>query len=278
MAAIERETSSLVQQAFGERILREMDPPILHYVTQIVNIDTETFASDLEYLVTTLGPMLEAFVNTEQQMRTTCARLQQLLQVTYNLGGEKQKQKDDEPQRLKHSFKIGDTDTGDSRLDQVKSVRGEWRPESIQFKMSEKERQQLEERSAQKSKRRAAKEDTEKAAEQAAKEEALKNVQSTVQLPSAMLSGSMPLGSKDIRLEGFSIHYGRVEILSNATLVLNQGVRYGLVGKNGIGKSTLLRHIANGDLPLPADLKIVYVAQEVCCCCCGCVFSTSDKF
>jgi ATP-binding cassette subfamily F protein 3 len=44
---------------------------------------------------------------------------------------------------------------------------------------------------------------------------------------------------KDIRLENFDISFGGRKILSGANLTLAHGRRYGLIGRNGIGKSTL---------------------------------------
>jgi ATP-binding cassette subfamily F protein 3 len=45
---------------------------------------------------------------------------------------------------------------------------------------------------------------------------------------------------------------------------LSYGRRYGLVGRNGTGKSTLLRHISGRELwGIPAHLRILHVEQEV---------------
>ena len=40
-------------------------------------------------------------------------------------------------------------------------------------------------------------------------------------------------------------------------------VKYGLVGRNGVGKSTLLRAISRKQLRLPDFLHIVHVEQEI---------------
>lgn len=69
--------------------------------------------------------------------------------------------------------------------------------------------------------------------------------------------------SKDIKLSNFDIQYAGRSILSQADLLLTAGRRYGLVGRNGIGKSTLLRAIAYGELRVPSHLKILHVEQEV---------------
>ncbi len=57
---------------------------------------------------------------------------------------------------------------------------------------------------------------------------------------------------------------GTQELLSSASIRLVYGRRYGLIGRNGIGKSTLLTHIANYELPgFPTHLRVVHVEQEV---------------
>ncbi|KAK1944426.1 ABC transporter F family member 3 [Phytophthora citrophthora] len=55
---------------------------------------------------------------------------------------------------------------------------------------------------------------------------------------------------------------GVVELLRDTQLKLNYGTRYGLVGPNGIGKSTLLTALGDGLIEgLPASLKVLYVNQ-----------------
>ena len=69
--------------------------------------------------------------------------------------------------------------------------------------------------------------------------------------------------SRDIAIEGFQMAYGGKVLLDNADLKLAFGRRYGLIGRNGVGKSTLLRHLAAGDLPIPRTMTKLYVAQEI---------------
>ncbi len=56
---------------------------------------------------------------------------------------------------------------------------------------------------------------------------------------------------------------GKTELLRNAPLRLVYGRHYGLIGQNGIGKSTLLRHISEYKLQgFPQYLRVVHVHQE----------------
>ena len=64
----------------------------------------------------------------------------------------------------------------------------------------------------------------------------------------------------------FSLAYGAKILLNNATLHLKRGKRYGLCGPNGVGKSTLMRSIANGQLdgfPPKEELRTVYVEHDI---------------
>ncbi|GIQ90915.1 hypothetical protein KIPB_013910, partial [Kipferlia bialata] len=70
-----------------------------------------------------------------------------------------------------------------------------------------------------------------------------------------------PTDSRDIVLDSVSIAYGTHVLLKDASVRFVYGKRYGLIGENGVGKSTLLRHVNNGTFPLPKDLSVLYVSQ-----------------
>jgi ATPase subunit of ABC transporter with duplicated ATPase domains len=58
--------------------------------------------------------------------------------------------------------------------------------------------------------------------------------------------------------------YLTTNLLERTTLRLLQGRRYGLIGRNGIGKSTLLRRIATGTLPgFPPHIRVSQVLQDL---------------
>ncbi|KAK2461742.1 hypothetical protein APHAL10511_006205 [Amanita phalloides] len=69
--------------------------------------------------------------------------------------------------------------------------------------------------------------------------------------------------SKDIHLPSIDVNFGSNRILSGASLTLAYGRRYGLIGRNGVGKSTLLRHIAMREVPIPPHITILFVEQEI---------------
>ncbi|KAI4105616.1 MAG: hypothetical protein L6R37_002694 [Teloschistes peruensis] len=69
--------------------------------------------------------------------------------------------------------------------------------------------------------------------------------------------------SKDVKVEGVDVSIGGKRILSDTTLTMAFGRRYGLVGQNGIGKSTLLRALSRRELAIPTHITILHVEQEI---------------
>ena len=69
--------------------------------------------------------------------------------------------------------------------------------------------------------------------------------------------------AKDIKIENFTITAHKKELFKNADLLISHGRRYGFVGPNGQGKTTLLKHIAARELAIPARIDALYVEQEV---------------
>lgn len=50
--------------------------------------------------------------------------------------------------------------------------------------------------------------------------------------------------TQDIRIENFDVAYGDRILLQGADITLAFGRRYGFIGRNGLGKTTLLRMIS----------------------------------
>lgn len=70
--------------------------------------------------------------------------------------------------------------------------------------------------------------------------------------------------SKDIILDRFSMMVGGKTLLESASLKIAFPRKYGLVGRNGIGKTSLLAAMAAGEIEkIPKHLHILYVEQEV---------------
>jgi ATP-binding cassette subfamily F protein 3 len=72
-----------------------------------------------------------------------------------------------------------------------------------------------------------------------------------------------------IQLQNLSLHRGPQPLLVEADLTLHAGWKVGVVGANGVGKSSLFQLLLGqlqpdaGELQLPTQLRIAYMAQEV---------------
>uniref|UniRef100_A0A0K0ETJ0 ABC transporter domain-containing protein n=1 Tax=Strongyloides stercoralis TaxID=6248 RepID=A0A0K0ETJ0_STRER len=69
--------------------------------------------------------------------------------------------------------------------------------------------------------------------------------------------------SKDIKVTNFDITAAGKLLFNKAELIIAHGRRYGLVGPNGQGKTTLLKHIATRKLNIPSSIDILYCEQEI---------------
>jgi len=67
----------------------------------------------------------------------------------------------------------------------------------------------------------------------------------------------------DIKIDSFGISAKGKDLFVNASLLIAGGRRYGLVGPNGHGKTTLLRHIGQRILNIPPNIDVLYCEQEV---------------
>lgn len=68
----------------------------------------------------------------------------------------------------------------------------------------------------------------------------------------------------DIIVNNITIIVGGKTLLDGASLKLAYGRKYGLVGRNGIGKTTLLNHIARKEIDnFPTHIHVLHVEQEI---------------
>lgn len=88
------------------------------------------------------------------------------------------------------------------------------------------------------------------------------NSRLNLKFPPAPRSGSYP-----VITENLAKNYGEHQVFSNVTLTINRGEKVAFVGKNGEGKSTLVKCIMgeigfDGSLELGHNVKIGYFAQN----------------
>uniref|UniRef100_A0A182SQD8 ABC transporter domain-containing protein n=1 Tax=Anopheles maculatus TaxID=74869 RepID=A0A182SQD8_9DIPT len=69
--------------------------------------------------------------------------------------------------------------------------------------------------------------------------------------------------SRDIKFSNFSITFFGCELLQDTMLELNCGRRYGLLGANGCGKSSLLSVLGNREVAIPDHIDIFHLTREI---------------
>uniref|UniRef100_A0A3B5LYQ0 ATP-binding cassette sub-family F member 2 n=1 Tax=Xiphophorus couchianus TaxID=32473 RepID=A0A3B5LYQ0_9TELE len=69
--------------------------------------------------------------------------------------------------------------------------------------------------------------------------------------------------STDVHISSLSLTFHGQELLSDTSLELNSGRRYGLIGLNGTGKSMLLSAIGHREIPIPEHIDIYHLTREM---------------
>ncbi|CAO1636670.1 unnamed protein product [Jaminaea pallidilutea] len=68
--------------------------------------------------------------------------------------------------------------------------------------------------------------------------------------------------SRDVHIDNFTMSFHGRLLIDGATIALNYGQRYGLLGENGSGKTTFLEALAHRDVEIPQHVDIYLVRGE----------------
>ena len=68
--------------------------------------------------------------------------------------------------------------------------------------------------------------------------------------------------SKDIKISSFSMVLNGQELVQDCLIELTVGRRYGLLGKNGCGKTNFLQVLANREVPIPEHVDLYHLHEE----------------
>lgn len=74
--------------------------------------------------------------------------------------------------------------------------------------------------------------------------------------------GKLDKNARDINVGGVSVAFHGRTLIEETDLVINYGNRYGFIGANGSGKSTVMKAIAARAVPIPESLDIYFLDSE----------------
>lgn len=69
--------------------------------------------------------------------------------------------------------------------------------------------------------------------------------------------------SRDVNVQNLTLQHRGNVMLDGTAIVLNHGNRYGLIGRNGCGKSTLMKALGARAVPIPAGIDAFHLKEEV---------------
>jgi len=69
--------------------------------------------------------------------------------------------------------------------------------------------------------------------------------------------------SRDINVQNLTLQHRGNVMLDDTQITLNHGNRYGLLGRNGCGKSTLVRALGARSMPIPDGIDIFHLKEEI---------------
>lgn len=229
-----------------------MDGDLKQYVQDVLKNGADDF-QDAEEVYDAVGEVLlqVSLDKTEDDIWNICAQLLKLLKPKGN-------DKNGPTKVLNAPIHLGSMAANqETNIDDVKSIWMMQRDESLKVdsKKLEKAQAKLQEKQEKRSK------DQYKPATAPKLESA--TASQVTSKKEIKLEAKGTNKTTDIRIENFDIAYGDRVLLSNADVTLAFGRRYGLVGRNGLGKTTLLRMISAGQLRIPSHISILHVEQEV---------------
>eukprot|EP00026_Physarum_polycephalum_P002944 Phypoly_transcript_02953.p1 GENE.Phypoly_transcript_02953~~Phypoly_transcript_02953.p1 ORF type:complete len:720 (+),score=154.84 Phypoly_transcript_02953:428-2587(+) len=232
-----------------------LDDTFLDYISSILS-DEPQLASDLLELTDAIAPFLldAAVVPSEEESSAICKKIAEQMEAAGMV------------KITKKGLKVLSAPVNLSKLtvaDKVSAATDWMKPEERGSVVNKDSLAKNEERYQSRKELRNAKEERKKERQSAAIQalNALKDKQNAI-----MAFNRGPVSNavgRDIKVENFSLAYGKVELIANADITIVHGRKYGLIGRNGTGKTTLLKHIADREIDIPSHISVLHVEQEI---------------
>ncbi|XP_055015824.1 ATP-binding cassette sub-family F member 3 [Boleophthalmus pectinirostris] len=231
----------------------QIDTELFDYITGVLDSGGADF-EDAEEVFEAVGGFLQevsADAKNEDEIRDVCLQMFNCLKLN-DCHGSQQQVLLDAPVQLSQI---------NAHTTEIRDVQGIWmmkRPQNttVDAKKLEKAEAKLKAKHERRNEK-----DSQKSSTPVVLEEASASQSSSKKEGRVDQSGKNR--SYDIRIENFDVSFGERVLLQGADLSLSFGRRYGLIGRNGLGKTTLLKMLSSRSLRVPAHISILHVEQEV---------------
>ncbi|KAL3499185.1 hypothetical protein ACH5RR_038278 [Cinchona calisaya] len=236
--------SSVVHEVLGPRV-QEVDQPIVDYVINVLADEDFDFGADGEGVFEALGELLvdSGWIPDYSECRSACSKLSE------KFG--------------KHGL-VKAKPTVRSLTAPVRMFDGMDEEEAPKKKPEPVDGPLLTERDKMKLERRKRKEERQREAQYQMHVQEMEAVKEGMPVVCVSHDQSEGAAVKDIHMENFSVSVGGRDLIVDGSVTLSYGRHYGLVGRNGTGKTTFLRHMALHAIEgIPNNCQILHVEQEV---------------
>ncbi|XP_012235456.2 ATP-binding cassette sub-family F member 3 isoform X1 [Linepithema humile] len=241
-----------------------IDDDLYQYVKDILDSSKDDF-EDSDEVYEAIGQVLhEVADKSENEVRQICVKLLEMLKGNTN-DEDIDRRKNGVNKVLNAPVHLGAlAATLEEQVEQIKSIWVTTRDDGM--KVDAKKLEKAEAKLQQKQEKRIVNEQG-SASRVSTANNAAESAASASQMMSKKDSRMETKGgvnkTQDIRIENFDVAYGDRVLLHGADLTLTFGRRYGLIGRNGLGKTTLLRMISSKQLRIPLHVRVLHVEQEV---------------
>ncbi|XP_071874256.1 ATP-binding cassette sub-family F member 3 isoform X1 [Bombus fervidus] len=238
-----------------------IDDDLYQYVEGILDSSKDDF-EDGDEVYEAIGEVLhEVAEKPENEVRQICVKLLEMLKGNSN-DGNVERRKNGVNKVLNAPVHLGTmAATLEAQVEQIKSIWVTTRDDAM--KVDAKKLEKAEAKLQQKQEKRSNNELSGRINIVSQSIESASASQMTSKKDSRMETKGGVNKAQDIRIENFDIAYGDRILLQGADLTLAFGRRYGLIGRNGLGKTTLLRMISSKQLRIPSHIRVLHVEQEV---------------
>ncbi|XP_008778513.1 ABC transporter F family member 3 [Phoenix dactylifera] len=236
--------SSVVHEVLGDRA-RDVDEPIIDYIINVLADEDFDFGVDGDGAFEAVGELLvdSGCVRDDAEGQLVCSK------ISEKFGKHGLVKPKEAVRSLATPLRMYDgMDETETRKKQPEVLDGPV--------LSERDKAKLE--------RRKRKDERQRQAQYQMHLAEMEAVRAGMPVISVYHGGNEGPAVRDIHMENFTVSVGGRDLIKDASVTLSFGRHYGLVGRNGTGKTSFLRHMAMHAIDgIPKNCQILHVEQEV---------------